>query len=143
MKKFDFVDIQRIRRDYYGVVLEITFKNRNWSKKLLRERLRSDPAVQKAALKVILEEHSKIVGQLDLFNENLKHQKGFAPREVKLIPTFEHLVKTEKPLDAMEVVSLGKFLPKYAEQIWLRILSNLQIKYRAQTFSTPRRSKKK
>jgi len=150
-KKYDFSLVTHIRRDYYGVVIEIVYKNRKWSKKLLRERLRLDPDVQKAALRVILEAE-KIEINLDKVDkiesnrfrsDKSKHLVGFAPREAKLVPTFEHILKTQKPLDEMEVVSLGKFLPKYAEQIWLRLLLNLNIKYRAQTFSTTRRARRK
>lgn len=148
-KKFDFSDVSHIRRDYYGCVVSIAYKNRTWTKKILRDRLRSDADVQKAAIRVILEQHRKIQSELDssqnllLFSTNSKHIEGFAPRESKLISTFEHLIGANKNLDEMEIIALGKFLPKYTEQIWLRMLQNLNIKYRAQTFSTPRRARRK
>ena len=148
-KTYKFEDVQNIRRNYYGVVIEIVYRHRKWSKKLLRERLRLDRDVQKAALRVILEQHSKIKSALErtddpvLTSTNVRHVKGFHPAQVKLIPTFEFMLSRGGDFDEMEVASLGKFLPKYAEQIWLRILSNLNIKYRAQTFSTPSRSRRK
>lgn len=148
-KTYKFEDVQNIRRNYYGVVIEIVYRNRKWNKKLLRERLRLDRDVQKAALKVILEQHTKIKSALErtddpvLISTNVRHVKGFHPAQVKLIPTFEFMLSRGGNFDEIEVASLGKFLPKYAEQIWLRILSNLNIKYRAQTFSTPRRSRRK
>lgn len=145
MKTYNFEDVRNIRRDYYGVVVEIIYKNRTWNKKFLRLWLQTDAEVQRAALKVILHQHSLMKEELrnsdepELYAKNLKYMKGIHPRHVKLVSSLEYIVCKPK-LNEAEVSDIGKFLPKYAEQIWIHMLGNLNIKYKAQTFSTPRRS---
>ena len=148
-RQFKFEDVTHIRRDRFGFVIEIVYLHRAWSKQILRKLLASDDKVQKAALRVILENQEGV--QLNLFEgtsddaaiDNKKYLLGFHPKHESIRKFAIKFVQSGEWADDKTIHTLAKTLPRYAEQIWVRILRNLNIKYQAQTFSTPRKKRRR
>lgn len=147
--QYKFEDVTHLRRDRYGFVIEIVYRNRAWSKQLLRKRLAEEVKVQQAALRVILE--NQVGVQLNLFEgtsdeaamDNKKYLMGFHPKHETIRLFAVKFVESGAWEDSNTIHTLAKALPRYAEQIWVRILRNLNIKYQAQTFSTPRKKRRR
>lgn len=148
-KNFSIEDVSRIKRSSNGVIFSLAYKNKVWSKALLRDRLIKDESVQKAALRLLRENHQSI--EHNLFYEiegtmaliNSKYLIGFHHKHDDLRMIARKLVEDDIWEFDQHKALLAKTLPFYVDQIWMRILSNLRIKFKAQTFSTPRKRRRR
>jgi hypothetical protein len=152
MKKvYNFSVVSLIQRDRFGYVSEIIYKGRVWNPRLIRGLLANDQVVQKAALLSILDNHNSI--KLNLFSlmsdevslQNKNYLIGFHPRHngVRVLANVLRDRNEWRSNNKSVANMLKKELPLYTDQIWFKMLSNLNINFRSELFTPSRPNRRK